>query len=534
VATESPRAYRAACPNCGAPVEFASAASASAVCSFCRSTLVRDGDALRRIGAVAELFDDHSPLQLGAAGRLQGVPFTLVGRLQYGYADGTWNEWHVLFEGGEGGEGGRTGWLSEDNGAYVFAFDTPLAEAAPPFEALRAGAPLLLAGQRWDVASVVRAKLLSAEGELPRPPKLDAEFGVADLRNAQGEVGTLDYAQAPPAWSIGRSVALSELALTNLREVGEKTLKARGVECPNCGTALEVKLATTQSITCTHCSAVVDLSKGIGGELAHYAQNNSGPGGLQPQIPLGRIGTIALGGAALPWQAVGFLERCNIADSGADDDETTYWREYLLWNANAGFAFLVDAEDGWSWVRPVTGAPHFDGGIARWQGVNYRRVETYAAKVTWVQGEFYWRVQRDERAQVTDYVGTGTTSKKRLSREQTGNEVTCSVGETLAAETIARAFAITPAAAPALLRDAGPRFGGLRGTAIVLGLFIVIAVIMVVFEQRSRRAACAGLLSTFGAQSREYRQCLDNDGGGAGVRSSGGSYGGWSSGGGHK
>ncbi|MCY7314884.1 MAG: hypothetical protein LH480_04500 [Rubrivivax sp.] len=82
------RLYRAACPNCGAAVEFASAASASAVCSFCRSTLVRDGDALRRIGISAELFDDHSPLQLGVRGTRQGLGFTLVGRLQYGYQSG--------------------------------------------------------------------------------------------------------------------------------------------------------------------------------------------------------------------------------------------------------------------------------------------------------------------------------------------------------------------------------------------------------------------------------------------------------------
>ncbi|HEV8688893.1 MAG TPA: DUF4178 domain-containing protein, partial [Ideonella sp.] len=116
------RAWRAACPGCGAPVEFASAASASAVCSFCRSTVVRDGEALRRIGVSAELFDDHSPLQLAVRGKHQGVPFTLVGRLQYAYADGTWNEWHLLFEGSDGGAG-KSAWLSEDNGAYVLAFD---------------------------------------------------------------------------------------------------------------------------------------------------------------------------------------------------------------------------------------------------------------------------------------------------------------------------------------------------------------------------------------------------------------------------
>ena len=66
------------------------------------STVVRAGDALRKIGESAELFDDYSPLQLGAAGKYQGAPFTLVGRLQYRYAEGTWNEWHALFESGAG------------------------------------------------------------------------------------------------------------------------------------------------------------------------------------------------------------------------------------------------------------------------------------------------------------------------------------------------------------------------------------------------------------------------------------------------
>ena len=143
MATSPQRAYRAACPNCGAPVDFASAASASAVCSFCRSTLVRDGDALRRIGLSAELFDDHSPLQLGAQGTRQGMGFTLVGRLQYGYDGGTWNEWHALFD------NGRSAWLSEDNGAYVIAFDGPQPSDAPTMDGLRAGQRVLADGRAW-------------------------------------------------------------------------------------------------------------------------------------------------------------------------------------------------------------------------------------------------------------------------------------------------------------------------------------------------------------------------------------------------
>ena len=157
------RAYRAACPNCGAPVEFRSAASAVAVCSFCRSTVARDGDTLRKIGESAELFDDHSPLQLGASGRAQGLAFTLVGRLQYRTAEGTWNEWHALFDNGPDQQ--RSGWLSEDNGRYVLAFDAPLAAAVPAAESLRAGATLAVNGQVWSVASVAAAKLIAAQGE---------------------------------------------------------------------------------------------------------------------------------------------------------------------------------------------------------------------------------------------------------------------------------------------------------------------------------------------------------------------------------
>jgi hypothetical protein len=102
-------------PGCGAPVEFRSAQSTTAVCGYCQSTVVRQGEVLSRIGKMAELFDDHSLLQLMASGTVDGQGFTLVGRLQYKYREGTWTEWQALLN------DGSTGALSEDNGAYVFS-----------------------------------------------------------------------------------------------------------------------------------------------------------------------------------------------------------------------------------------------------------------------------------------------------------------------------------------------------------------------------------------------------------------------------
>lgn len=512
------------------------------MCSFCRSTLLRDGDTLRRIGVSAELFDDHSPLQLGVSGQHQGLAFTLVGRLQYSYAEGTWNEWHALFDGAANSSAApRSAWLSEDNGAYVLAFDAALPaelqSAATALQNLRPGQTLQAEGRSWSVASVQRAQLLAAQGELPRAPRLDGEFTVVDLRNAQGEVATLDDVDtAHPSWSVGRSVVLSALRLSGLKDgPAEATLAARTLQCPSCGAGLVVKLDSTRSISCTQCNAVVDLGTGAGAgvaaDLAHFAQNNSGSGaGAEPQIALGRTGTLALDGTPLPWQVVGYQERCDIPDSG--DDETTFWREYLLYNRSAGFAFLVDSNEGWSAVKPLTGVPTLRADSAVWQAANYRKRDSYAAKVTWVQGEFYWRVRRDEKTLVTDFEGQGADANKRLSREQSGSEITWSAGQTLTAAEVAEAFSMAPEGRTALQRDATPLSG--HGSALRIGVIILVLVVLALLvSQCSSRNPCDTTRNTFGAASAEYQQCVRNSGRGA--RTGGGSYGGWSSGGGgHK
>lgn len=539
---ETYRAYRAACPNCGAPVEFRSAASASAVCGYCRSTLVREGEALRRIGESAELFDDHSPLQLGVTGRWQGLAFTLVGRLQYAYADGRWTEWHALFDASDLGQGLRSAWLSEDNGAYVLALDRPLNDRVPQAGTLFPGQKALIDGRAWEVASVVQAHVHAAEGELPRPPQPagpDHAFVIADLRNAQDEVGTLDYAEpARPHWSVGRAVRLAELQLAGLRGLGsEKTLAGRSIDCPSCGASLEIRLDSTQSVTCGQCRAVVDVSQGVGADLAHFAQNAV----TEPQIPLGTVGTLALGTPQpLPWQVIGYLERCDLPAPGSDDEQT-FWREYLLYHPTEGFVFLVDTEEGWSWVRPLTGVPVVQGDRATWAGARHARRWHYRAKTVHVIGEFYWRLRRDEPVEVTDYEGEGPNRRRRLSREQTtgpgGGEITWSAGETLEARAVAQAFGLDAQAGAALRRDAAPVAAGAKGSGLgCAGVIILILLILfvVLLIARCSEDRCDEIRSTFGPASAEYQQCLARQRTSSGSGAYGGSWGGSGGGGGHK
>ncbi len=505
-----------------------------AVCGFCRSTLLRDGEALQRIGVSAELFDDHSPLQLGVSGRSQGAGFTLVGRLQMRYAGGTWNEWHALFD------NGRSGWLSEDNGQYVLAFEAPAPpEPLPAAEALRAGAQQVIAGVAWSVATVAAVKVGAAEGELAFQPNLARGYLVAELRNTRGEVASIDYADSPPRWFVGRGVRLDELSLSGLKDESAKTIQGRGLECPSCGAGLEVKLSGTQSIVCHQCHAVVDVAArepGVAAGLAHYAQEN----GLEPLLPLGATGLLALGTAKpLPWQVVGYVERRDLPESA--EDESTFWREYLLYHRTEGFAFLVDAEDGWSWTRTLTGVPRsVAGDRVELEGDTYRKKYRYAAVITYVLGEFYWHLERDQRTLNTDYEGTGRAARKRLNREETqgpaGGEVTWSRGEALPSDTLMQAFRLPATQKQAMRRDASPLAAqGVDLAKLIVWGVVIALVLLVLLSQCSRRDDCEELRRTFGAGSNEYQQCLRSSGGSGSSGSRGGSFGGWSSGGGgHK
>lgn len=510
------RRWRSPCPNCGAPVEFASPASSSAVCSFCRSTLLRQNDELLRTGESSELFADYSPLQIGTQGALQGEPFTVLGRVQLAYEGGSWNEWHAFFEGS-----GKSAWLAEDNGRFVLSWPQA-AEALPGSHELVLDSQQVIGGQGWRVAALTPCTLHAAEGELPAPPPLGQAVLVAELRNAQDEVGSLEYVDgaSEPRWSVGRAVELASLQLTQTREESVAGVGGRSIECPNCGAAIQPQLDQSQSVSCGQCQAVVQL--GQTGEALSFHQQQLGGG--DPPLALGRSGRLALarGGAALPWQIVGFLQR-----QMQEDGETFAWREYLLFNREQGFAFLVDSSEGWSLVRVLTGSPQLVGQSARWQGKTFRLKERYTATTTRVLGEFYWRVKRNEQGEVADFEGP---DGEILGREQSGQEVNWSHGRKLDAAEVLSAFGMRSA----MLRGSGDvRPTNLGDSLKGILIFLLVAMLLIGFIKGCTDDDCDKVQRSFGAQSLEYQECL------AGRRSSGGSFrvpsgGGGFGGGGHK
>ena len=160
---------------------------------------------------------------------------------------------------------------------------------------------------------------------------------------------------------------------------------------------------------------------GVGADLAHYAQNNAGAGGAEPQIPLGHAPArwrsaarpAALAGGGLSWSAA--------TSPTAGDDEHQLLARVPALPPRGGLRLprrqptTAGAGSGRSPARPSCAATR-----ARWKGDELpREVSATRAKVTWVLGEFYWRVQRDERAERHRLRRPGRPAPKRLSREQT-------------------------------------------------------------------------------------------------------------------
>ncbi len=416
------------CPSCGAAITFQSAISILTVCAYCKSTLIRHDLDLENLGVMAELLPDSSPIQLGTAGVYRNTRFSVVGRIQLRYRQGLWNEWYLLFE------NQRSGWLGEMLGNYVVTFIVQPLEPLPPLSELRAGHRITLQGRDFQVTNIENARCIAGEGELPIRVGPGYEAPVVDLQASGGVFATLDYSENPPLVFIGEPRRFDDLKLTQLREVmpvgwnPDVGIQAQSFQCPGCGSALTIRAqGHTDTLACGTCGSIIDiadpnfriLSK-FNAQILH-----------QPLIPLGAHGTFE----GADYTAIGYLRR-RVTVDGIDDE----WSEYLLFHREQGFRWLVEYNGHWSLVHTLAEPPLVTGygtmAMAIYQGRSYRSFQAATAEVSYVLGEFYWRVGVGERCEVVDYIAPPL----QLSVERTEQEIVWSQADYIEPDAIKTAF----------------------------------------------------------------------------------------------
>jgi hypothetical protein len=412
----------ARCPSCGAPVEFKSVASVLAVCGYCQSTLVREGEELANLGRMAALIEDRSPLQRGAEGRWKGRHFALIGRIQLRWEQGLWNEWHLLFD------DGKSGWLSESGGEYVISEPVWLPDAQPRFAELQLGQRLFILGRPYSITNLLTAECVAGEGELPF--KVGAGFPVpaADLRDETGNFVTLDYSEDPgkPLVFVGASVEFKSLGWNNLRQgmpIAAPGVKARAFGCPACAAPLSIRHAKIESVGCPSCGAVLDTAN----ETVKLLARASLALKVEPALPLGARGKLR----GEDVEIIGFMRR-RMTDAGI----SYRWSEYLLLGRAGRLLWLTEYGGHWNLARVLPRALEVTAYTATFEGTRFKHFQSYYAFVDYVVGEFPWRVQIEESVAVEDYVAP----PRMLSRETVANEATITLAEYLPQEELQQAF----------------------------------------------------------------------------------------------
>ena len=200
------------CPNCGAPVKFRWSSAIQTTCEFCRSILVRTDVDLKKVGEVADLPADASPIQIGTEGVYQNKGFVVIVRILYEYEQGGWNEWHVVYN------DNSNGWLSDAQLEYdVSWLAAPPAQQQLPATPPQRGLRYTWNNANYEVTSITKAHYKGVQGELPFEYWDKADVMFADLRTTGGDFATIDYSENPPLLFLGRAVEFDDLHFKNLR-----------------------------------------------------------------------------------------------------------------------------------------------------------------------------------------------------------------------------------------------------------------------------------------------------------------------------
>ncbi len=149
------------CPACGAQTPDNLDFTKLMVCEHCSNILFIEDEAVKNAGLRSAQVDAPSIFTLGRHYRYRNMNFETIGRLQFDYGDGLWEEWWVMTDAGDGK------WISVDEGDIAIESALENIKDLPGCKYLKPGEKINLLKQNLLVTEVDSAECIAVSGQLP-------------------------------------------------------------------------------------------------------------------------------------------------------------------------------------------------------------------------------------------------------------------------------------------------------------------------------------------------------------------------------
>lgn len=238
--------------------------------------------------------------------------------------------------------------------------------------------------------------------------------------------------------------------------------------CPSCGGSVGIRaLGSTVTAVCQSCGSLIDVANDNIRIITAAAIKIK-----ESHIPLGARGLLM----GVDWEVLGYCIR-------TDDTGQYSWREYLLFNPYQGYRFLMEADGHWSFVKILR------RNVAQNDGLNtivfeeneYRVFLRGGAVVSYVMGEFYWRVKVGEKTRVADFIAPPFV----LSMEQSNEDIIWSQGVYLDSKIVQLAFQLKnmPIQTGIAPNQPSPFKGNSITTAVCIALILLFIMQLIAVER---------------------------------------------------
>lgn len=447
------------CPNCGAAVEFRSGSSLTLVCGSCKQVVVRTDRTLEGLGTVADVAATEHSLALRDRGSLGGRPFEVLGRVVLRHPQGgSWEQYHLRYD------DGSWAWVDTAQGRWS---EVALTREVwlRPLGAVHIGERVRLGSYGdFTVTETNAAVFESASGELPFAVRPGQLLTFVDLSGPNGSVASVHYLDLGGQHQVFVGHAITRADLHLQARVGDAPVQAvpmASIRCNNCGGDLPARVDPgALHVVCPYCNAIAD-------HATHQVIARQERSRALPKLMLGLKGNLA----GAEWTVIGYLER-----SSSVEGEGFWWCEYLLYNRERGYRWVIEDEGVWYLATPVP-AGDVDASqmprSVRYNNRVYQARNAGTAMVDRVLGEFYWRVTVGERVLSRDF----TFGQYVLACEDSGTERNWTIAEPVPAATLFHAFGL-PVPAPIVAWKPPPKTASSQ-EGVPGWLYLVLGVVLI-------------------------------------------------------